>query len=424
MIDPAEAEGSANIRARERGHGKANARAKAKVGESSSKRLLQFKKSTVVIQKREISHECSCWLGSARLRRGEESCCSRACGTAKTIAHEDDDTSSGESDGTSGTSASTESDAEVVPERRRGQGTYHKPRPPRKKNPLAFIQLSPALQSDLTGVERHTVLQLHLEDDYRPRCEQCIRLATHCLREHQQVREVMVNVSRNWLRPMWVLANPGRKDWNNRYVFLVHIKKDIERNRWNLGPPSIQQMEKLCRAVKMSDEATEALKHCSCHVCGRLKQPPARRQVAIAHADMFNDVVSMNVNFWKLEELNSREQKTLTILNLVDAASEMHIAAGVPNQTSHTMWKTFAHGWLRWAGASKCLIVDARRAQISKEFFDQAEGRGIFVDPVPAEAHWHVEQVEHHARYLRMMGNRTMEDLDITEADFQQLQVD
>ena len=30
-------------------------------------------------------------------------------------------------------------------------------------------------------------------------------------------------------------------------------------------------------------------------------------------------------------------------------------------------------------------------------------------------------QVENHARYLRMMGNRTVEDLDIDEADFQQL---
>ena len=43
------------------------------------------------------------------------------------------------------------------------------------------------------------------------------------------------------------------------------------------------------------------------------------------------------------------------------------------------------------------------------------------MDPVPAEAHWHMEQVENHARYLGMMGNRTKEDLDIDEADFPQL---
>ena len=79
------------------------------------------------------------------------------------------------------------------------------------------------------------------------------------------------------------------------------------------------------------------------------------------------------------------------------------------------LWKTPAHGWLRWAGAPKCLRADPHRAQISKGFFAHAEGRGIFVDPVLVEAHWHMVQVENHARYLRMTGNRTMEDLVIDE---------
>ena len=48
VIDPAEAEVSENNHAQERGHRKAKARAKAKVGESTLKRLFQFKKSTVV----------------------------------------------------------------------------------------------------------------------------------------------------------------------------------------------------------------------------------------------------------------------------------------------------------------------------------------------------------------------------------------
>ena len=74
--------------------------------------------------------------------------------------------------------------------------------------------------------------------------------------------------------------------------------KDIERIHWNLGHPSVQQMENLFREAKVSDDATEALKHVSCDACKRLKQPPARRQVAIAHAEMFNDVVSMTLSQW------------------------------------------------------------------------------------------------------------------------------
>ena len=68
--------------------------------------------------------------------------------------HKEDDKSRSESDGTSGTSASTESDADVVPEKRRRRGAYHKPRPPRKNNPLAFIQLSPALQSECKKLQQ------------------------------------------------------------------------------------------------------------------------------------------------------------------------------------------------------------------------------------------------------------------------------
>ena len=50
----------------------------------------------------------------------------------------------------------------------------------------------------------------------------------------------------------------------------------------------------------------------------------------------------------------------------------MHITSGIPNQTSHTQEKTFAHGWFRWAGATKCLRVDPHREQISKEVFEKA----------------------------------------------------
>ena len=98
------------------------------------------------------------------------------------------------------------------------------------------------------------------------------------------------------------------------------------------------------REAKVSDEATEALKHFACDACNRLKQPPARRQVAIAHAKMFNDVVSMDVNFWKLKERHSRKKNTLTVLNIVDAASGMHIAEILIRHL--TLWKTFAHGFV------------------------------------------------------------------------------
>ena len=64
-------------------------------------------------------------------------------------SHEDEDTYGGESGGTSGTLASIESDAEVAHQKRRRRGAYHKPRRPRKNNPLAVPHQRLALQSEL-----------------------------------------------------------------------------------------------------------------------------------------------------------------------------------------------------------------------------------------------------------------------------------
>ena len=105
----------------------------------------------------------------------------------------------------------------------------------------------------------------------------------------------------------------------------------------------------------------------------------------------------------------------------MDAASGMHIAIQIADQTAETIWKALATGWLRWAGSPRCLRVDPHRSQIVRRFFDKAEGRGIFVAPTPAEAHWQMGQVENNARYLRQTGYKILEYIVVSEGDFQTL---
>ena len=125
-------------------------------------------------------------------------------------------------------------------------------------------------------VETQSDLQLHFEDDYRRQCEQWkradIRGSTNRLRQNQQVRDVVVNASRIDMRPFWV-----SQIWATGTMSPCTSRRTSRENR-NLGYSSIQQMEKLFREAKVSDEANEALKHSSCN---RLKQRAARRQVAI-----------------------------------------------------------------------------------------------------------------------------------------------
>ena len=202
----------------------------------------------------------------------------------------------------------------------------------------------------------------------------------------------------------------------------LELRKDIERIHRHLGHASADQLEKLFRDANVSDDAISALKYFRCDACDRLKRPPSKRRVAVNHAETFNDMVSMDVNFWKISFKESpREKKTLKVLKIEDTASGMHIAVQVADQTAETIWKAFATRWLRWAGSPRCLRVDLHSSQIARGFFDKAEGRGIFVEPSPAEAHWQMGQVEYNARYLQQMGYKILEDIDVSEGDFQTL---
>ena len=152
---------------------------------------------------------------------------------------------------------------------------------------------------------------------------------------------------------MTALGRRGWKTWND---VPLELRKDIERIHRNLGHASADQLEKLCRDEVVSDDAISALKHFWCDVCDRLKQPPSKRKVVVNHAKTFNDIVSMDVNLWKNTFKESpREKKTLKVLNIVDAASGVHIAIHIADQIAETIWKAFATGWLRWAGSPRCL---------------------------------------------------------------------
>ena len=209
-----------------------------------------------------------------------------------------------------------------------------------------------------------------------------------------------------------ILTALGRREWKTWNDVPLELRKDIERN---LGHASADQLEQLFRDANVSDDAISALKHVRFDACDRLTQPPTRRKVAVNHAETFHDIVSMDVNFWKITFKESPLVKTtLKVLNIVDTASGMHIAIQIADETAETIWRAFATSWLIWAGSPRCLWVHPHKSQIAKAFFDKAEGRGIFVEPTPAEAHWQVGQVENNARYLRQVGYRIVEDIDVS----------
>ena len=88
-----------------------------------------------------------------------------------------------------------------------------------------------------------------------------------------------------------------RKEWRTSNDVPLEVRKDIERIHRNLGHASADQLEKLFRDANVSDDAFSALKHFRCDACDRLERLPSKRRVAVNHAETFNDIVSMAVNF-------------------------------------------------------------------------------------------------------------------------------
>ena len=125
----------------------------------------------------------------------------------------------------------------------------------------------------------------------------------------------------------------------------------------------------------------------------------------------------MDVHFWKLKQ-QQREEDDDSPEHRGRSIGNAHRKAKCQIKHRRRCGKNL-RAWLASLGwcATRHLREDHHRAQIYREFVDRVEGRGILVDPVLAEAHWHMEQVENHASYLRV----TMEDVDTDEADFQQV---
>ena len=109
-----------------------------------------------------------------------------------------------------------------------------------------------------------------------------------------------------------IMTALGRREWKTWNDVPLELRKDIERIHRNLGHASADQLEKLFRDANVSDDAISALKHFRCDACDRLKQPPSKRKVAVNHAETFNDIVSMDVNFWKITFKESLRVKTDT----------------------------------------------------------------------------------------------------------------
>ena len=245
----------------------------------------------------------------------------------------------------------TFTDPEEAPAKRTRRRVPRKPSVPRKKPPPAYIQLSPALQKELRKLhhaaargssasaaewarvsrvadkalalllpdkgprlmqistfymsqericdDHDTESEKETETEIDDKTQQCDETEQWLIEDYFRQR-CEVKARRETQQCCKILTALGRKDWRTWNDVPLELRKDIERIHRSLGQASADQLEKLFRDANVSDEAASAVKHFRCDACDRLKRPPSKRRVAVNHAETFNDIVSMDVNFWKI----------------------------------------------------------------------------------------------------------------------------
>ena len=199
---------------------------------------------------------------------------------------------------------------------------------------------------------------------------------------------------------------------------VTNDKAAIRRLRLNLGHPSEKELLRLLAwQGAISKQMITAVKCLQCASCGRAQKHKQPRPSAMPTANIgqFNDNLQSDV-FYCRDVLGNNH----AIVGIVDQSTLLHQAARLPDLTSATMAEMFKRIWFKPYGYPQCIRVDPG-GTYAKDFRDYVERHGIFLEVIPAEAHWRIGLIERRNSVLRDIMERiidaeaVMSDIDIEE---------
>eukprot|EP00435_Cladocopium_sp_Y103_P015633 s906_g3.t2 len=196
------------------------------------------------------------------------------------------------------------------------------------------------------------------------------------------------------------------------------VKSAITRLHLNLGHPSEKELFRLLAwQGAVSKHMITAVKHMVCASCSRSKPPLQPRPSAMPTANIgqFNDALQSDV-FYCRDVLGTNH----AILGIVDQSTLLHQAARLPDLSSETTLKLFRDLWFKPYGFPQTIRVDPG-GNFALNFRNYVERHGIFLEVIPAEAHWRIGLVERRNSVLRDILERIIDAESIFDVnDFDQ----
>ena len=166
----------------------------------------------------------------------------------------------------------------------------------------------------------------------------------------------------------------------------------------NLGHPSRQKMEYVCKQLGCNSEILRAIPDIRCSTCLESRGPDIPRPSAVKEDRDFGDIIAMDGVTWK----NSQGQQ-FHFYHMIDHSTAFHVAYCSPSRTAESVIRALTMGWIMWAGPPGQLILDAAGEFCDEKIQEFSQKHDIGLKVIPPEAHWQNGRCERHGGILQEM---------------------
>ena len=180
----------------------------------------------------------------------------------------------------------------------------------------------------------------------------------------------------------------------------------VKRLHLNLGHPTEQELLRLLAYQgAISKHMITAVKHLHCSSCSRNKPPlkPRPSAMPVANMGQFNDTIQSDV-FYCRDVVGTN----YAVLGIIDQSTLLHQACRLQDMSSNHTLEIFRNLWFKPYGFPGTIRTDPG-TNYGLHFKQYVERHGIWLEIIPAEAHWRIGLIERRNSVLRDIFERIID---------------
>ena len=184
-------------------------------------------------------------------------------------------------------------------------------------------------------------------------------------------------------------------------------KKMVHKLHVNLGHPNLASFLRFLKAGRVRAEIFRWVrKSFTCETCQAAAVPKAPRPSLVPKC--YAPGVAIGLDLFFIPDLMN--QRSIPILNIVDFGTNYQMVELCRNKDPKELWFQFWRSWARSFGMPQFLAIDEGR-EFRAKFSELCASAGTVVVRTAARAPWQNGRVERHGGILKMMLEKSREDM-------------